>query len=312
MPIFNKREHVVAAIESVLKQSWGDFELNLIDDGSTDGSYEAAADIADPRVTLVRQQNAGVAAARNHGIRISRREWVAFIDADDLWFKSHLDELRQVIESLPQSGLVATDYMTGRMPAEEVRSAQASARALDYFAEAASRIGIVWTSAAAARRDALEAVGGFPAVGSGEDLVCWAALALRYPVGYSEGVTAFYRQGTGGIMDQSERREVETGLPRSIADVSPSVRYLLERTSEIEAPQRDGVDRYIASRLESAIRGEIAVGAFARAKQWAALGREYAAHFQRSTRFLLKLPDWLLRNGRVARQRLRRGSGRLI
>lgn len=306
MPIFNKRQHVVPAIRSVLDQSWADFELILVDDGSTDDSYEAAARISDPRLKLVRQKNAGVASARNHGIRLATRAWVAFIDADDLWFEAHLDELYRIVEALPRSGLVATNYTTGLVAGMATPPTPRPVRALNYFQEASKNVGIVWTSAVAARRDSLKEVGCFPLVGSGEDLACWAALALRYPVGYSERVTAFYRLETGGIMDQTQRNPLPTDMPQCLAKVSPSVRFLLERSSEIEAGNlRTDVSRYIASRIEAAIRGEFAAGAFARGKRWAALGGDYVPHFRRSTRFSLLLPDWLLRPAWLARRGVR-------
>lgn len=309
MPVFNKRPYVVSAVESVLAQSWADFELIVVDDGSSDGSREAVAGIDDPRLQLLVQENQGVAAARNHGIRIAGREWVAFIDADDAWSEEHLDELRRIVQALPDSGLIATNYRSGSEFRPEPSTGHASIARIDYFLQASRRIGIVFTSASAARRDALDAIGGFPPVGSGEDLLCWAALALRYPVGYSTRPTAFYRLGTGGIMDQGDRLEPPAEMPRSLADLSPSVAYLLEQLGSAEcARQRDGVNCYIASRIEAAIRAEYAVAAFARGKRWAALGNDYAQYFGQRTRALLKAPNWLLRlawlTRRFARRRL--------
>jgi glycosyltransferase involved in cell wall biosynthesis len=92
MPVYQGREHLAAAIESVLAQTFEQFELLVIDDGSTDGSSAIARTYArrDPRVQYRRQENAGQGAARNAGIEVARGEAVAFLDQDDLWLPNKL------------------------------------------------------------------------------------------------------------------------------------------------------------------------------------------------------------------------------
>lgn len=92
MPVYEGREHLAAAIESVLAQTFEQLELLVIDDGSTDGSSEIARTYAarDPRVHYQRQENAGQGAARNAGVAAARGEAVAFLDQDDLWLPHKL------------------------------------------------------------------------------------------------------------------------------------------------------------------------------------------------------------------------------
>lgn len=92
MPVYQGREYLAAAIESVLAQTFERFELLVVDDGSTDGSSAIARTYAgrDPRVLYTRQENAGQGAARNAGIRAARGEAVAFLDQDDLWLPEKL------------------------------------------------------------------------------------------------------------------------------------------------------------------------------------------------------------------------------
>ena len=92
MPVYQGREHLAAAIESVLAQTFERFELLVVDDGSTDGSSEIAHTYAerDPRVHYRRQENAGQGAARNAGIGVARGEAVGFLDQDDLWLPNKL------------------------------------------------------------------------------------------------------------------------------------------------------------------------------------------------------------------------------
>jgi glycosyltransferase involved in cell wall biosynthesis len=95
MPTYNRRDTILRAVESVRAQSFGDFELVVVDDGSTDGThelFEGGAGIAriDPRVRLIRQANQGVGGARNTAMTAARGELIAFLDSDDAWPAHHL------------------------------------------------------------------------------------------------------------------------------------------------------------------------------------------------------------------------------
>src|SRR5213082_3313519 len=100
MPVFQGREHLAAAIESVLAQTFERFELLVIDDGSTDGSSTIARTYAerDSRVHYRRQENAGQGAARNAGAEAARGEAVAFLDQDDLWLPARLARQLPLLE----------------------------------------------------------------------------------------------------------------------------------------------------------------------------------------------------------------------
>ena len=114
MPLYNKRPYVKRAVHSVLRQTFPDWELIVVDDGSTDGSStEIPRD--EPRIRLFRQTNAGPGAARNHGISIARGEYVTFIDADDYYY---VDKLEQEVKYLHEQKLAewmvsAYDYEWG-------------------------------------------------------------------------------------------------------------------------------------------------------------------------------------------------------
>src|SRR5207342_2634786 len=92
IPAYNRAGSIVRAIESVLRQSYTDFELLVLDDGSTDGTLAAAGTVTDPRLRLIANpRNLGAAGARNAGIEAARGTWVAFQDSDDEWLPLKLE-----------------------------------------------------------------------------------------------------------------------------------------------------------------------------------------------------------------------------
>jgi len=110
IPVFNKRRYLLRALESVLAQTHAEFEVILVDDGSTDGSLDTIGHLRDARVRIARQPNAGVSAARNTGIRLARAPLVAFLDADDTWEPGFLAAMLALRYRYPDAGLYASAY----------------------------------------------------------------------------------------------------------------------------------------------------------------------------------------------------------
>ncbi|MDP8208206.1 MAG: glycosyltransferase family A protein [Candidatus Electryonea clarkiae] len=110
IPLYNKEQYIARAIQSVLSQTYNDFELIVVDDGSTDASAKVVEEFNDPRQRLIRQPNAGECAARNRGIAESRTELIAFLDADDQWLPEHLIAIKCLSEKYPECGAFATAY----------------------------------------------------------------------------------------------------------------------------------------------------------------------------------------------------------
>lgn len=112
VPVYNVVEYIENTVKSVLSQSYDDFELILIDDGSTDGSGEYIDEIAasDCRIRSIHQENAGVSAARNHGIKLAVGDWVIFVDGDDALVNNALEVLKSIIDSNPSTDLIGYGY----------------------------------------------------------------------------------------------------------------------------------------------------------------------------------------------------------
>ena len=120
IPAWNRRETLRMSVESVLRQTYEDFELIVVDDGSTDGTMAAIADITDPRLRrLSHERNKGVSAARNTGIRAARADWVAFNDSDDEWLPLKLEKQ---MARLAEAGPEVVGCFTGLVHIEEKNS----------------------------------------------------------------------------------------------------------------------------------------------------------------------------------------------
>jgi glycosyltransferase involved in cell wall biosynthesis len=104
-PVYKVEKYVADTIQSVLNQTYENFELILIDDGSPDRSVEICQQFQDPRIRIIRQENRGACAARNHGIRVSEGDYLAFLDADDLWLPQKLEKHVEHLNNNPRVGI---------------------------------------------------------------------------------------------------------------------------------------------------------------------------------------------------------------
>lgn len=256
IPLYNKASYVRRAVQSVLQQSHRDFELIVVDDGSTDGSAEVLADIADARLTVHRQANAGAGAARNTGMALARNTWIALLDADDMWLPNHLAELAQLAQRFPTAGLITTriaELRDGRPV--EVDKADRQCAVIDYFNVAAHCPGLVHSSSAAVRSDVVSLLGGFSNDLTGEDKEYWVRIALHFPVAVSQRNTSVYYRGTNGIMEQLAARERDCPQYAMLADVTPALRTICE--APLEAARQQSIDTYINAELLVMIRGSL-------------------------------------------------------
>lgn len=212
MPLYNKRDYVGAAVRSVLLQR-GLHELIVVDDGSTDGSAEQAEQCArdDPRIRLIRQANAGVSAARNRGVWASTADYVAFLDADDLYLPGFLEQIARLAERFPEAGLLGTAYteFAGALPpqaaAAEPHGGPDPGRLVERPFEIWARRSFVTASSVCVKRQALLDLGGLFPEGEtlGEDLDVWFRLAERYPVAVSDRALSLYRKAVAGGLTAS-------------------------------------------------------------------------------------------------------------
>ena len=93
IPVYNKAPYIARTLTSVLAQNFDDYEIIVVDDGSTDDSMQKLRQVQSPKIRIIRQENQGVAVARNTGILAAQGEYIAFLDADDAWLPEYLQTI---------------------------------------------------------------------------------------------------------------------------------------------------------------------------------------------------------------------------
>lgn len=194
IPLYNKEQSIVNTVFSVLKQSYQNFEIVIINDGSSDGSVDAVKTIRDERIRLIYQENQGVSAARNLGIKEASYEWIAFLDGDDLWEPNHLKEIIKMMNTFPNEKVFVTSFeYSDKRKIFKHEGNDPIFKIENYFKEAI-KDDIMWTSIVVVHKDCFLAVKGFnEKLKYGEDLDLWARLALHYTIVKSSNITAIYR-----------------------------------------------------------------------------------------------------------------------
>lgn len=203
IPLHNKQAYIKQTIESVLKQTVENFEVLVIDDGSTDNSANVVASIADPRVRLIKQTNKGVSAARNNGIRRATGKYVCFLDADDTWSNNFLEVVRNLFAEFPNAGLVCPSYQVdygNRIFHPQWRGVDSRENGLvtDFYEMATAPFWICNSSCIAIKRDVLLNMDyWFPENETVyEDFDLWIRLGTQYPVAHSNTICSTYRRIT--------------------------------------------------------------------------------------------------------------------
>ena len=187
---YNRGRFVCAAIESVLAQNFRDAEIIVVDDGSRDDTYKLLKRYGSS-IYYIYQKNKGRSVARNNGIRLSRGEYAAFLDDDDIWLPGKLESQVAFLDSHPACALAHTftELMDERgqpLKKETKKHLRLYRRALrsGYVYEAMSRVCLMFTSSVVMRRHCLSKVGLFdPSMETFEDWDIYLRLALKYEIG---------------------------------------------------------------------------------------------------------------------------------
>ena len=222
IPLYNKEPHIKRALDSVINQTVQDFEIIVVNDGSTDKSADVVKTFSDARIRLINQKNAGVSVARNRGIDEAKSELIAFLDADDEWMPGYLKTILRLREKYPCAGLYATSLKTEFIDNvltdkdEELRKLiPDEGLILNFFKvnlKDISHKDIFYTSSVTVPKKIFLELGGFQTgFWWGEDIDMWGRIALKYPFAYSSQVCAVYYQNV--VNSAAYRRKPVKGHP---------------------------------------------------------------------------------------------------
>ncbi len=249
IPLFNKEKYINRAIDSVFTQTYQDFEILVVDDGSTDGGPKLVRNYQDPRLRLICQQNEGPGSARNRGIKESTGPYLAFLDADDEWLPDFLRRYVKALKTHPDCDYVVGPYFEGdpRLDRSEIwrRSGilegawslpqNVSTEKLHFYL-----IELHWTSAIFCKRHVVEKYGGFYSKAKctyGEDRYLQLQLLLNHKMYRILEPLAWYHSETLGVSTIGARLRP---LPPILIDTDPL-------RKNCPQPFREVLEWYLAS-----------------------------------------------------------------
>lgn len=204
MPLYNKAPYVRKAIESVLGQTYSDWELVVVDDGSNDNSAGIAQQTINgyANCRLIHQENSGVSMARNNGVDLSHGDYICFLDADDWWEPTFLEEMAGLIDEFPDAGIYGTNYTIVNENKRKTRVAPVGVPEgfekgyINYCQAYSKNMGMpLWPGSVCIPRDVFVEMGGFPkGISLGEDFILWIHIALKYKVAFFNKPLSNYNQ----------------------------------------------------------------------------------------------------------------------
>lgn len=226
IPLYNKRDCIQKTIGCVLAQTFGDYEIIVVDDGSTDGSLEIVKAIADEKVKVFTQPNKGVSAARNTGISHASGEIIAFLDADDIWDSSYLQKQYDLISKYPDAVVYGIGYDTIQNGTKA--NIGKTAPFEGYVRSDWVFPFFYWTSATTCRTNAIKEIGGFDErMTYGEDCDVWYRLLLNGKGVLSSEILAYYN------------KDAKSSLTGSPMPLEKHIPFFIDKYQESRASNQD-------------------------------------------------------------------------
>lgn len=246
IPLYNKEHFIQSTIESVLSQTFQDWEIILIDDGSTDNSAIIAQSIHDSRIRFFKQENLGVSITRNRGIKYAKGEYIAFLDADDKWQSNYLAKMVSLTK----------DYSTYSVfcSAQKGRPVKTLPDGISIIEDHCKYDYIFWTGCMLIKKDVFLNTGGFrEGVQLGEDRDMWLRIACKYPTIYLNEELVFHPY------------ETENNLAR-IIDITKSFPYW--EWYDYPYPYHNSLYRYTTNQIVNCTNTLVAQHRYAEAWQF--------------------------------------------
>jgi len=215
IPLYNKAHYIRRSLESVLGQTFVDFEVIVVDDGSTDDGGSIVSQYDDRRIRLIRQENAGECAARNRGVSEAESSWLAFLDADDEYLPDFLQKMHAAVIEQPEIGFAFSNVLyrgsSSGAARQMIPAGHNHFEIVDDYCDFLCRHSMegATSSSVAIRKSVLIEVGCFPVgVTRGGDTVTWLRLGWSCKSGFEPSCQAIYHAEVQGSF-----WELSNGLP---------------------------------------------------------------------------------------------------
>lgn len=224
IPLYNKEAHIKACLNSVVAQTFNNYEIIIVNDGSTDNSVAIVEGYKSKGIKLFHQKNSGVSIARNNGVEYAQGKYIAFLDADDIWKREHLECLKQSIDKFPKAVLYSNNYEI-RYNSRFIKPAKLNLThnnepfiVKDFF-KASINDTICWTSATAISKKDFSTYDGFNLnYTTGQDLDLWIRIALKATIVFNPRITMQYNKSISDSLSKSEKNEVRYTLFNSFKE----------------------------------------------------------------------------------------------
>ncbi len=200
IPLYNKEKYIQKAVQSVLDQTYSNFELIVIDDGSTDLSLSKLEIFNDVRIKIISQENAGVSKARNFAVEVASFEYIAFLDADDWWHKDFLLEMESLISEFSNAAVYSSSYFkvkNGKNISANIGvTADFKRGYINYYEVYSNTFWVpVNCSFVVVKKTIFEELGGFNSkLKFGEDLDLWVRFSLKNKFAFINKCLAYSNQ----------------------------------------------------------------------------------------------------------------------
>ncbi|MBI9062304.1 MAG: glycosyltransferase family 2 protein [Marinilabiliaceae bacterium] len=238
IPLYNKEKDIESTLKSVFDQTFKDFEIVVVNDGSTDNSLALVEKIKDPRLKIYSISNGGLSYARNYGVKQASGEHIAFLDADDIWYANHLSTLKCLIDKFPNNGWYGTSYKIIHKNKKELPSllfknwSEGWQGLITNFFLINRTQWLIHICSICVKKTFFYEIGAFDErLTSEEDIDFYIRIALRFPIAYANVITLRYNMlGSNRISDSSfkDKISIDFGKYRSIEDEREDLKKFLD------------------------------------------------------------------------------------
>lgn len=229
VPVYNKEKYIKKTLESILNQNFQDFEIIIVDDGSTDASIDIIKQFKDDRIFLHQQKNSGVAIARNVGGKLAKGKVLSFLDADDLWLPEHLSEIKSLFDKFNNAHFFATGYIiqyNDLLSKKFVYPFEKKQLIIQRFYQYNIKFPLFFTSNFSIKKDTFLQTKGFKPSIHGEDTEYFLRLGISYFLAYSQKITMIHLDKTDNSLFSHYNTNKKTAILESFKIVEQKDKHL--------------------------------------------------------------------------------------